>query len=230
MKKILGIIVLLVLVGIGYYAISGKSTPVVDKTDLTSTSTATVAVSETTKVSRTLSEYSNSELGFSVKYPNEWQSEEGNAGVTFVIPVDKSLVSSIGTLQASIQVVSGTCAFPPVTTVKDRTTLKVGDKTFNTISMSNSVQGRGYFNRMYTLQKGEICYMFSFASITLAPSSKKLTGGEATQAQNNNKAIVNSADSAFIDMVKTFEFVVGPQGTDETTAAPAPKTATTTKK
>jgi hypothetical protein len=80
---------------------------------------------------------------------------------------------------------------------------------------------------MYSLQKGDICYMLSFASITLAPASKNLTGGEATQAQNNNKAIVNSADEAFIEMVKSFSFVVAPTGTDETKAAPA-KPATTT--
>ena len=86
--------------------------------------------------------------------------------------------------------------------------------------MSNTVQGRGYFNRMYSLQKGDVCYMFSFASITLAASSKNLTGSNATQAQNNNKAIINTADGAFTAMVKSFAFITTPAGTDETTASP----------
>ncbi len=230
MKKssLLGVVILVVLVIAGI-AIFGKQDFMNTSDDSDSASSTVVAVSETTKISRTLSEYTNAELGFSVKYPSEWQSEEGNAGVTFVIPVEKSPVSTIGSLQGSIQVLSNTCAFPPITTAKDRTTLKVEDKVFNTISMSNSVQGRNYFNRMYSLQKGEICYMFSFASITLSPASKNITGGEATQAQNNNKAIVTSADAAFTEMVKSFAFVVGPQGKDEASVAPAPKvTATTT--
>lgn len=238
MKKssLFGVIVILALVAVGVFALSGgDSGSKGGNDDKNATSTASVPVSETTKISRTVSEYSNAELGFSVKYPSGWQAEEGNAGVTFVIPVEKTPISTIGTLQSAVQVITGTCAFPPVTTVKDRTTLKVGEKTFNTISMSNTVQGRNYFNRMYSLQKGEICYMFSFASITLAPASKNLTGGEATQATNNNKAIVNSADESFIEMVKSFAYVTGPAGTDETKAAPAPKatatsTATTTPK
>jgi hypothetical protein len=96
--------------------------------------------------------------------------------------------------------------------------MKVGDKTFDMISMSNTVKGINYFNRMYSLQKGDVCYMFSFASITQATSSKNLTGSNATQAQNNNKAITATADAAFTDMVKSFQFVTGPQGVDETKA------------
>lgn len=232
MKKssLFGFIVLLVIIAVGAYALKGDSNGGKNDDDKNATSTASVPVSETTKISRTLSEYTNAELGFSVKYPSDWQSEEGNAGVTFVIPVEKTPISTIGTLQSAVQVINGTCAFPPVTTVKDRTTLKVGDKTFNTISMSNTVQGRNYFNRMYSLQKGEICYMFSFASITLSPASKNLTGGEATQATNNNKAIVTSAEEAFMEMIKSFAYVTGPTGTDETKASPAVKTATTTTK
>ncbi len=179
-------------------------------------------VSETTKVSSTLSAYQNAELGFAVKYPSAWQIEDANSGVTFVIPIDKTQVSSIGSLQVNIQTVSGTCVFPPVTTVKDRATIKVGDLSFNTISMTNTVQGRVYFNRMYSLQKAEICYMFSFAAITLSPSSKQLTGSNLTQAENNNKAIVDSADAAFTNMVKSFSFVTGPQGIDETKVKVAP--------
>jgi hypothetical protein len=181
---------------------------------------APVAVSETTQLSGSLAQYQNAELGFSVKYPSVWEKEETNAGVTFIMPVDPSQVSTIATLQGNIQVLSGTCAFPPVTTIKDRSTLKVGTFSFNMISMSNTVQGRTYFNRMYSFQNGEVCYMFSFASIALAPSSKKLTGSNATQAENNNKAIVNTADTNFTAMVKSFAFVTTPTGTDETKALP----------
>ena len=136
------------------------------------------------------------------------------------MPIDKSLVSTVAKLEADISVIPGKCAFPPVTTIQDRGTLAVGDQKLNMISMSNSVQGRAYFNRMYSLQKGEVCYFFSFSSIALSPASKNLTGSNATQAQNNNKALVASADSAFTDMVKSFIFITGPQGQDETSAAP----------
>lgn len=214
-----GIIVLILLVvgGVVWLNNSSDSDSDKDGDDVTAP-----VVSETVKVSSTLSEYKNAELGFSVKYPSAWQSEETNSGVTFIIPMDKNQVSTIGKLQSSIQAVGGTCAFPPVTTIKDRSTLKVGDMNLNTISMSNTVQGRAYFDRMYSLQKGDICYMFSFASITLSPASKKLTGSNLTQAENNNKAIISEADKAFTEMVKSFVFVAAPQGVDETKAKPAP--------
>jgi len=35
--------------------------------------------------------------------------------------------------------------------------------------------------------------------------------------------MVNTADTAFTDMVKTFAFVTGPQGKDETTVVPTKK-------
>lgn len=184
------------------------------------TNSDSAPVSETVKVSSTLSEYKNSELGFSVKYPSSWQAEEANAGVMFIIPIDKKQVSTVGTLQSTIQVTGGNCAFPPVIAVKDRGTLKVGENTLNTISISNNVQGRAYFNRIYSLQKGEICYMFVFASITPSAASKNLTGSNLTQAENNNKAIIDEADKAFIEMVKSFSFVAAPQGIDETKAKP----------
>ncbi len=188
---------------------------------VTGSSTPSAAVSEITKVSNTLSEYQNAELGFSVKYPSTWDREETNSGITFIVPIDKNQVSSVANLGINVQALSATCAFPPVTTVKEHTKLKVGDKTLDMISMSNNVQGRTYFNRMYSLQDGSNCFMFSFAAITLSPSSKGLTGSQITQATNNNKAIVNTADSAFIEMVKSFALITGPQGTDETTASPS---------
>ncbi len=203
-------------------ASSGAPSSSPDATSPTSVAngSAPVAVTETTKVSGSLSEYQNAELGFSVKYPSAWEKEDTNSGVTFIIPLDQSQVSTVATLQANVQALSGKCAFPPVTTIQDRSTLKVGTLSFNMIAISNTVQGRDYFNRLYSLQNGDICYMFSFASIALAASSKNLTGSNVTQAENNNKAIVNATDSDFTNMVKSFAFITTPAGTDETQAAP----------
>ncbi len=137
------------------------------------------------------------------------------------MPIDQSQVSTVAKLESKIVVYSGKCSFPPVTTVKDRGTLTVNANTLNMISMSNTVQGRAYFDRMYSLQKGSVCYLFLFSSITQSTTSKNLKGSDLTQAQNNNKAIVNVADSAFTDMVKSFTFVTGPAGVDETKVSPA---------
>ncbi len=223
------IVVIIVIAGILWF--SRGSSPASNSSDDSSANVsaptsvangaAPVAVSETTKVSGSLSEYQNAELGFSVNYPSSWEKEETNAGATFIIPIDPSQVSTVATLQGNVQVLSGTCAFPPVTSIQDRGTVKVGADTLDTISMSNTVQGRDYFNRMYSLQHGDICYMFSFASITLAPSSKGLTGSNITQSDNNNKAIVNSADSDFTAMVKSFAYITTPAGESETQASPA---------
>lgn len=215
--SIIIIVVALVVIGVivWFGRNSGNTTASFEATGSTP-----VAVSETTKVSGTLSEYQNAELGFSVKYPSSWEKEEANSGVNFVVPIDKNQVSTIATLQTNIQVLPGTCAFPPVTTIKDRSTLKVGENNFNMISMSNTVQNRTYFNRMYSLQSKGICYMFSLASIEYVPSSKGLSGSQATQAQNNNKAIISTVDTDFQNMVKSFAYVVLPSGSDETKAAP----------
>ena len=199
---------------------SGKGGSSSDSSDVSSpTSVAQpgtpVAVSETTKVSGSLSEYQNAELGFSVKYPSTWEKEEANAGVNFIIPIDQSQVSTIKTLQANVQAFSGTCAFPPVVTIKTRDTVKVGTNTFNMIYMNNTVQNINYVNRMYSLQQGGVCYIFSFASIALAPSSKGLTGSNIIQAQNNNKAITTTADNDFTAMAKSFAVVTTPAGQDE---------------
>jgi len=210
------VVIILVIIAIVWY---GK-TPSNNNTgnENTASNEPVVASSETKKISNSISEYQNSELGFSVKYPTAWEKEEVGSGVNFVIPVGKDQVTTIGNLQGIVQVQGGNCEFPPVTTVKDRNTMKVGDYTFNTISMTNTVQGRNYFNRMYSLKTNGACYMFSFASITLPPSAKKLTGSAATQAQNNNKAIIETADKDFTEVVKSFAVVVGPQGIDETKA------------
>ena len=185
-----------------------------------SSQTVAAPVTENTKVSNKTSQYKNAELGFSVDYPTAWEADSNDSGVTFVIPVDQTQVSTIATLQGIVKVNSGKCAFPPVTSVKDRGTISVGDKTLNTISMSNNVQGRSYFYRMYSLDNGGVCYMFTYSSIALSPSVKGLTGSNLTQAQNNNKAITNTADADIATVVKSFAFVTGPQGQDESTAAP----------
>jgi len=179
-------------------------------------------VSETTKVSGSSSLYQNAELGFSVKYPSSWEKDEGSLGngVIFVIPIDKSQVSTVAKLEADITVFGTACTFPPVTTVQDRGTLTVGTSNLNMVSMSNTVQGRSYFNRMYSLQNGSTCYLFSFSYIALDPATKGLTGSNVTQAQNNNKAIMNTADAAFTTLVKSFAFVSTPAGESETQAAP----------
>ncbi|MEK7642032.1 MAG: hypothetical protein AAB365_03525 [Patescibacteria group bacterium] len=222
-KLIIGVlIIVLAVVAVIFFRDSSPSTRGngSDNSNASTTKTVSAPVSETTKVSSQTSEYQNAELGFSVKYPTVWEKVEAALGVSFIIPIDKNQVSTVGKLQADVNVFSGKCSFPPVTTIKDRGTLKVGVSTMNTISMTNTVQGRGYFNRMYSLQKDSICYMFSFSSITLDPASKGLTGSNITQAQNNNKAMTNSADVAFTEMVKSFTFITGPQGKDETTVTP----------
>ncbi len=222
-KTTSAVVVIIAIVVIGLIVWFGRSGSNTNPSFESNGSTVPVAVSETTKVSGSLSEYQNAELGFSVKYPSSWEREETNSGVNFIIPIDKSQVSTVATLQANIQVFSGSCAFPPVTTVKDKGTLPVGINTFNMISMSNTVQNRTYFNRMYSLASNGVCYIFSLASINFDPASKGLTGSAITQAQNNNKAIVNTADSDFTNMVKTFNFVTLPAGTDETKVTPASK-------
>ncbi len=219
------IVLIIVIGGIIWYSNSGSSNsnPPANNGGTSTTPAPVISSVDATKVSGDKTEYKNDELGFSVKYPSAWERADSNAGVTFLIPIDPKQVSTVATLQANIQVTAGTCAFPPVTTVKDRGTLAVGSNTLNTISMANTVKGYDYFDRMYSLQSGKICYMFHFNSVTQPTSVKNLTGSQATQAQNNNKAIVNSADAEFTAMVKTFAFVTLPAGIDETKAAPAKK-------
>ncbi len=209
------VVVLLVIIGIVWYGKSSSQLAGQNNPSATN-STAPVAVTETTKISSKTSKFENAELGFSVNYPTTWEADNTNTGVSFIIPIDQTQVSTVAKLQADVNVLSAKCSFPPVTTIKDRSTMTVGASTLNMISMSNTVQGRAYFNRMYSLQKGNICYLFTFSAISLSPESKGLTGSNVTQAQNNNKAIVNTADADFTSLVKSFVFVEGPAGQDET--------------
>jgi len=212
------IVILVIIAGIVWF---GRNSGNGGQSENPGGSPTPVAAVENTKVSSKTSKYENDELGFSVNYPTAWEADNTNSGVTFIIPIDQSQVSTVAKLQADITILSAKCAFPPVTTVKERQTVAVGAMNFSMISMANTVQGRDYFNRMYSLQSGNICYLFTFSAITLSPESKGLTGSNVTQAQNNNKAIVSTADGAFSDMVKSFAFVQAPQGKDETQVNPA---------
>ena len=212
------VLVIIIIVLVVYGGGNKSSTPNPEASN--EPSTQSVPVIETTKVSSKTSKVENAELGFAVSYPSTWQAENTDQGVTFSIPIDKDQVSTMAKLQADVTVLPSKCAFPAVVTVKERGTLKVGDLTANMISMSNSVQGRAYFNRMYSLQKDSLCYMFSFASIALSPESKGLTGSNITQAQNNNKALTNTSDTDFTNMVKSFTFVESKAGQDESKVNP----------
>ena len=218
-KSTLSVLVLIIIVIVGIVWFGKKdnnSTNQPNNSNNPIETTTPVPVIEKTKVSSKLSKFENAELGFAVNYPSYWEVENGNSGVSFVIPIDKNQVSTVAKLESKVNVISGKCAFPPVTTIKDRGVMKVGQENANTISMSNTVQGRNYFDRMYSIQKGNICYMFAFSSITLSPESKGLTGSNIIQAQNNNKALINTTDTEFTEMVKSFVFVQGPAGQDET--------------
>lgn len=217
-KVIAFLVIALALIGLIWY---NNSKSPAGNSGTSSTTTPYVAESETTKVSGGLSEFQNAELGFSLKYPSTLELGKTDTGLILIQQIDKSQVTTVAKLQTDVSVVPGKCAFPPVTTIKERSKLVVKDKTYNMISMSNTVQGRTYFDRMYSLQKDNVCYFFTLATITLSPASKNYTGSNLTQAENNNKAIISSADAAFTEMVKSFEFVTGPQGVDETKASPA---------
>ncbi len=229
MKKLLLFALFVIVIVIAGISISNKKDPVTaDSTDkLNASSTKSVAVSETNKISSRTSKFQNSELGFSVNYPTSWEANSSDLGVTFIMPIDSNQVSTIAKLQAEISVSNTKCAFPPVTTVKDRGTINVGTNTLNMISMANTVQGRAYFNRMYSLQKDAVCYYFYLSTIALSPQSKNLTGSNLIQAENNNRAIIAAADAGFTEMVKSFSFITGPSGVDETKAAPAIKNVAT---
>ncbi len=221
MKKSIILIVILVIIALGVWMFGNKAPA--PSESASNAPTAGTSVSETTKVSDKLSEYKNEELGFSVKYPSIWEIGTFDSGVSFVIPTGKSDTHTIKKLESKITVFAGKCAFPPVTTVKERSTVKVGDLSFNMISIANSVQGTNYFDRMYSLQKDSICYFFTFSSINVNPSTKGIKGSAATQITNNNKALIDGGDQAFTTMVKSFAYVISAQGQDETQVVPTKK-------
>ena len=124
MKKssigVVGGIIIIVFVGVLWYKSTPSSTSTTPATTGTSAETnpsTPIASTATVKVSDGLSSYQNTELGFSLKYPTAWEKDETDAGPTFVMPIDTTQVSTVAKLQADIGIVSGKCAFPPVTTI-----------------------------------------------------------------------------------------------------------------
>lgn len=225
MKKILITVVLLVIIGGVVWKFKDSTVNVIpDYETASSTDQTSIPTSQTVKVTEKLSEYKNDELGFSIKYPTTWERGESPANVTFVIPTDSTKdKNTIGNLQAKVDVITGKCTFPPVTTINERDILKVDSMAFNMISIANTLQGRNYFNRMYSLQKDSICYFFTFSSIVLSPTSKGFAGAEAQKVGSQNKTLVDTADTQFKDMIKSFKFVVGPVGQDEAKVSPKKK-------
>ncbi len=220
MKKILFIILVIIIAGAVIWRFNSSPSALnPDKSGNASTTTS-LSASQTVAVSTNISEYKNDELGFSVKYPTAWDKTEAANSINFIIPIDSKEKNTIGNLEVKIDVISGKCAFPPVTSIKERSTLAVGDLSFSMISLSNTVQSRHFFNRMYSLQKDSICYFFSYSSISTSPTSKGLAGTDATKAAANNTKLVDIADTQFKDMVKSFKFVATPTGQDETKASP----------
>jgi len=199
--------------------------PAVSNPSAPGVSSASVSPIENSKLSSSLSQFKNEELGFSVNYPTDWQTESAPAGVTFVIP-DQFPETAIGTLDASIQVLSGNCAFPPVVTVKDKGTLAVGSLSLNTVSMQNSVDGRGYFDQLYSLQNGNVCYMFTFESVAQNPTIKGFSTSDVAKINANSQSHINDANAAFKAVVQSFSFVTPPVGQPETSYHP---TATSTQ-
>src|SRR5690349_18259576 len=192
MKKPIIILIVIVIAGLVIWGISSGGVSFWGNKSATSTSSSSkspsLPTSEKTKISSKISEYKNDELGFSVKYPSAWEVEESPSSIGFIAPA-RSGKNTVNKLETKIEVMARKCSFPPVTTIKERTTTQLGSSTLNMISMSNSVQGRNYFDRMYTLQKGSICYVMTFSSLTLNPTSKGYAGGELQQVNANNKAI-----------------------------------------
>lgn len=218
MKNINKIIILVIaIVVLGLVAWRYNSSSMIDNGSKTE-ETVSVPTSQTVVVSTKLSEYKNEELGFSVKYPTEWIRVDAPTNVTFTIPVDAKEKNTLGLLEAKVDIQSGTCTFPPVTTVKERDTLKVDDMNFSMISLSNTVQSRKFFSRIYSIQKDSICYLFTFTSNSTNPTSKGFSGAEAQKVSATNTTLIDSADTAFKDFVKSFKFITTAEGIDETQA------------
>ena len=158
--------------------------------------------------------FKSEKLGFSIKYPTVWKKIETDSSVSFTIPISNDQAQYVLKLQADINLLSGTCAFPNVI-IKDRGNLDVGTQRLKMITMANTVQGRNYFNRMYSLQKDTICYFFTFTTVTASPSSKGYTGTDAQKISSSNKALVDIDDSQFTNMIKSFVFITSSQEADE---------------
>jgi hypothetical protein len=217
------IILVLAIIVLGLVAWRYNSSSSTSSVDTETGTTVSVPTSQTVVVSTKLSEYKNEELGFSIKYPTSWIKVESPTNVSLSIPIDEKTKNTIGVLEAKVDVQSGTCAFPPVTTVKERDTLKVGDVNFSMISLSNTVQTRKFFSRIYSLQKDSICYLFTYTANSTNPSSKGYSTADAQKISASNTTLIDSADTAFKDLVMSFKFITTDAGIDETQAPGAKK-------
>lgn len=221
MKKISILVILLLVIGGIAWRYNSSTTTNTDSSKNDDNTTVSVPSKETIKISDKISEYKNNELGFSVKYPTLWSVEESTNGVSFFVPTDKSAEkNTVRNLKADVNVISGKCSFPAVTTVRERDTVKVDNLTFNMISIANTVQGTNYFNRIYTLQNNSICYVFTLTSVTSSPTGKGYSATDTQKIGVTNKTLVDTADTEFKDMIKTFKYITGPEGQDETKIAP----------
>lgn len=221
MKKILIPIIIIIIAGLVIWRLNSSSSNGGIFGDKNATSTESIPTSQTVEVSSKLSEYKNDELGFSVKYPTSWEIGESPSNITFIIPKgDPKEKNTIGTVEAKIDIISSKCTFPPVATVSERDSVTVDGQVFNMISISNTLQGRNYFSRIFSMQKGSICYYFTFSSITLSPSAQGIPVAEISKVGATNKTVVDAADNQFKDLVKSFKFVVGPAGQDESKVTP----------
>lgn len=222
MKKTLLLVLILVVLGGVYLYTKDSGDGDKDKKD----SEKSADLTTTEKVSDKLSSYRNDELGFKINYPTSWEIEDIAGKVSLIIPKESQNASTtIGSLKGVIEVLPGKCAFPPVTTVSDRSSIKSGEKgdvPFDMISMTNTVQGRTYFNRMYSTPKDAICYMFTFSSITINPASKGVAAADVPKVQANNKAVADAADKAFTDtVIKSFSYVTIEGGENEADYKPS---------
>ena len=203
------VVAVIVVIAIIVVAV-GKSGSTSNSTGSTATNTtggntaATVPappVVNNVSVSETLSQYQNSELGYSLNYPKVWNLSNNLSGPTFNI----STSNTIKTLNVSASFTSGKCAFPtvPKKSITDSGVVKSGAFTFNMEAYASTAGGYDLFNRVYTLQQDSICYVFTLESA--------VKSGDITA-----KNTVTATDKSFTTMVKSFAILTGATGDSET--------------
>ena len=90
--------------------------------------------------------------------------------------------------------------------------------------MQNSVDGRNYFDQLYSLQKGNVCYMFTFESVTINPTTKGFSVADVSKINANSQSHIDDANAAFKAVVQSFAFVTPPAGEPETSYHPTTST------
>jgi hypothetical protein len=207
MKKntIIGIVVVIIIVLVGIIALK-RGTPSPEAQLQTLATELPATISETTKVSSTLTKYENDELGFTVTYPNTWALSDSPSGPSFIIPAKaagETSGSPFASIEASIGFAGGACS-------AKGTPLKVGSLSFMTTSTTETIKAQSHMKHVYALAQDGVCYLFTLESAT----ASSIAGAHAP--------IITSADQAFTDMVKSFAPVVSAAG-DSETAHPAGK-------